>query len=235
MKRLLLMILFPVIVFWAGCTQQVSSPEDPIPSHLPAGFVYVDQVDPGIQLDIRYYSENNFVGNRVDGYNAPVGILTCEAATALTAVNQDLKEHGYGLKLFDAYRPQKAVDHFIRWSWDVNDQKTKSLYYPRVDKAKLFELGYLSRRSAHSRGSSVDVTIVSLETGKELDMGTPYDFLDPLSGWEAKSISAEQTSNRQLLKNNMQKHGFKSISTEWWHYTLINEPYPNRYYDFIVE
>jgi len=176
MRRLLLMIIFPVIVFWAGCTQQVSSPEDPIPSHLPAGFVYVDQVDPGIQLDIRYYSENNFVGNRVDGYNAPVGILTCEAATALTAVNQDLKEHGYGLKLFDAYRPQKAVDHFIRWSWDVNDQKTKSLYYPRVDKAKLFELGYLSRRSAHSRGAALMSQLSAWRRERNLIWALPMIF-----------------------------------------------------------
>ncbi len=235
MKRLLLMILFPVITLLAGCTHYVYSPDESLPSRLPAGFVYVDQVIPGVQLDIRYYGENNFVGTRIDGYDALVGILTNEAATALKAVNQDLNEQEYSLKIFDAYRPQEAVDHFIRWSWDRNDQKMKSSYYPHVDKGELFDLGYLARRSAHSRGSTVDVTIVSLESGEELDMGTPFDYLDPLSGWDAKSISPEQTANRLLLKNIMQRHGFQAISREWWHYTLINEPYPNRYFDFNIE
>lgn len=235
MKRLLLMILFPLITLLVGCTHYVYSPEESLPSQLPAGFVYVDQVVPGLHLDIRYYSENNFVGARIDGYNALVGILTNEAATALKAVNQDLNEQGYGLKIFDAYRPQKAVDHFIRWSWDGSNQKMKSFYYPNLDKSQLFDLGYLARRSAHSRGSTVDVTIVSLESREELDMGSPFDFLDPISGWDAQSISPLQTANRLLLKNTMQKHGFKSIRTEWWHYTLINEPYPNRYYDFNIE
>ena len=237
MKRLLLMTmgLFFVVTLLAGCARHVYSPEEPYPSRLPAGFVYVDQVIPGVQLDIRYHGENNFVGTRIDGYHAPVGILTNEAATALKAVNQDLNGQGYGLKVFDAYRPQKAVDHFIRWSWDLSDQKMKSFYYPNLDKSDLFDLGYLARRSAHSRGSTVDVTIVSLESGEELDMGTPFDYLDPLSGWDSQHINPEQTANRLLLRNIMQKHGFKSISKEWWHYTLINEPYPNRYYNFNVE
>lgn len=238
MKRKLFLILLSLLLLLSGCTQKANAPEKPrLPetSQLPAGFVYVNQVIPNVLLDIRYYSENNFVGTRIDGYNAPTAILTNKAATALQAVNEDLGKQGYGLKIFDAYRPQKAVNHFIRWAQDVNDTKMKSQYYPNVDKADLFNLGYIAEKSGHTRGSTVDLTIVDKETGQEVDMGSIEDLLDPISSFDTTLITSDQAANRQILKNAMQNHGFKPYTREWWHYTLIKEPYPNRYFNFDVK
>lgn len=172
---------------------------------------------------------------QIDGYTAPTALLTIEAARALQDVSEEFNSQGYYIKVFDAYRPQKATNHFIRWAKDVNDTKMKSIYYPHVDKANLFELGYIAEKSGHTRGSTVDLTLVNKETGKELDMGSRYDFLDKISAHGTTLITTEQATNRKLLKDVMQKHGFKSYSAEWWHYTLINEPYPNQYFDFDVE
>ena len=203
--------------------------------NLPEGFVYLDEVIPTAQFDIRYFGENNFVGERITGYKAPFAIMTLEAAEALRKVQADLMEQGYNLKIFDAYRPQKAVQHFKAWSKDAKDTKMKEQYYPDVDKRRLFQLGYIASRSGHSRGSTVDLTLVYLETGEEVDMGSPFDFFGEISHHDTKLITEEQKANRQILKEAMQKHGFRPYSREWWHYTLENEPFPSQYFDFDVE
>ena len=208
--------------------------ESPKRNTLPQGFVSISDVVPDVLLDIRYFSAYNFVGSRVDGYVAPVAILTDKAAQALKKVSDELKSQGYLLKIFDAYRPQKAVDHFVRWAREINDTIYKRAFYPDIDKSKLFALGYISGKSGHSRGSVVDLTLVDILTGQELDMGTPFDFFGPKSGHGTNLITNEQTANRELLKNAMLRHGFKLYQEEWWHYTLNNEPYPDTYFNFDV-
>lgn len=202
---------------------------------LPKGFVYLDELIPTAQYDIRYYSDNNFIGTRIDGYKAPFAIMTSKAAKALKAVSDDLNLQGYELKIFDAYRPKKAVNHFVAWAKDSKDIKMKELFYPNVDKTKLFKLGYIATKSGHSRGSTVDLTIVYKKTGKEVDMGSSFDYLDVISNHGSKKITAKQTANRNILKKAMVKRGFQLYSKEWWHYTLNNEPYPKQYFDFDVQ
>lgn len=202
---------------------------------LPKGFVYLDEIIPTATYDIRYYGDYNFVGARVDGYKAPYAIMTEQAAKALKAVADDLAVKGYKLVIYDAYRPQKAVDHFIRWSKDPKDQTTKDVFYPETDKRKLFKLGYVSTKSGHTRGSTVDLSIASVKTGKLVDMGSGFDFLGSISSHGSKLVNAVQTANRNLLKKAMEKHGFKAYSKEWWHYTLVKEPYPKTYFNFDVE
>lgn len=217
------------------------TPEQPDPSlmskkhNLPDGFVYVDDHIPGILLDIRYYGEDNFVGARVDGYNGPYAILAVEAADALARVQADLSAQGLTLLIYDAYRPQKAVDHFKAWSEDPGDTRTKADYYPDLDKSRLFKLGYIASRSGHSRGATVDLTVADAATGEPLDMGTPHDFLGEESHHGSPLVTEEQAANRLLLKEKMERRGFKAYSKEWWHYTLIDEPYPDTYFDFDVE
>ncbi|MEF2965012.1 M15 family metallopeptidase [Paenibacillus sp. M1] len=202
---------------------------------LPKGFVYLDEVIPNAQYDIRYYGDNNFIGTRVKGYEAPFAIMTSEAANALKKVNDDLEKQGYRLKIIDAYRPQKAVNHFIAWSKDPNDTLMKEQFYPDVEKSKLFKLGYLSSKSGHSRGSTVDLTLVYKRTGEEVDMGSRVDFLGEISSHGSKLITKEQRTNRYILKTAMVNRGFKPYAKEWWHYTLQDEPYPSTYFDFDVE
>lgn len=201
---------------------------------LPDGFVYLSEIAPSIRTDVRYASSNNFVGKRVSGYKARKIVITQAAAEALKKVQADLEGKGLGLKVFDAYRPQQAVNHFVRWVRDRKDQKTKESYYPRVSKERLMADGYIASRSKHSSGSTVDLTLVDL-SGKELDMGTPFDFFGPESSHGASSVSAEQRSNRETLKSAMSRGGFYSYSKEWWHYTLRGEPFAGRYFDFPVE
>jgi D-alanyl-D-alanine dipeptidase len=199
----------------------------------PADFVVVD--DPRIITEVRYYSADNFVGERIDGYLAPRVYMTRTAYTALLEVVEYLEGFGLGLKIFDAYRPQQAVNHFVRWAEDINDTRMKSRYYPIVDKSNLFRDGYIAERSGHSRGSTVDLTIVDLVSGEELDMGTPWDYFD-LSSWGAYAdIGAEQRANRALLRSAMTRHGFNPITTEWWHFTFADEPYPATFFNFPVE
>lgn len=205
------------------------------PFALPEGFVYAVHVVPGIILDMRYYGTDNFVGGRIDFYRAPVAILTRDAANALKKANDMLGEKGYALKVFDAYRPVPAVAHFIRWSRDLSDQKMKASFYPDVDKASLFKRGYISRRSAHSRGSTVDVGLVEKANGREVDMGSSFDFFGEISHFETSLIAAQQRANRKLLRDAMLACGFRGIRTEWWHYTLNPEPFPETYFDFAVE
>ncbi|MFY9494487.1 MAG: M15 family metallopeptidase [Limnochordia bacterium] len=201
---------------------------------LPEGFVYVTDVIETAQLDMRYYGDYNFVGRRIPGYEAPVAILTEEAAAALKVAADILAEQGYYIKIFDAYRPQRAVDSFVSWAKDLEDQKMKDLFYPDVDKSKLFELGYIAEKSGHSRGSTVDLTLVEIATGREVDMGSGFDFFGPISHHGTDLITPEQEANRNILRDAMVAAGFNIYPEEWWHYTLKNEPYPNEYFDFEV-
>ena len=201
---------------------------------LPEGFVLVGEAIPDALLDIRYYTTYNFVGARIDGYEAPVAILTREAADALKLVSDDMKAQGLRLVIYDAYRPQRAVDHFARWAEDITDTRMKAVFYPDVDKADLFEKGFIARRSGHSRGSTVDLTLLDEATGKLLDMGGPFDFFGELSHPDYAGVTAQQHENRMLLQSAMMKRGFKPLSTEWWHFTLVDEPYPKTFFDFPV-
>ena len=202
---------------------------------LPEGFVYVTDVIPTAQLEIRYFSEDNFVGTVIDGYEAPKAILTVEAAQALKKAADALEEQGYYIKIFDAYRPQRAVDYFVRWSKDLNDTKMKEKYYPELDKSVLFEQGYIAEKSGYSRGSTVDLTLVEISTGKEVDMGSGFDFFGEISNHGTHLITAEQEKNRNILRDAMVNAGFEAYPEEWWHYTLKDEPYPDTYFDFPVK
>ena len=200
----------------------------------PDGFVSVSEVIPDVLLDVRYYSTYNFVGERVDGYEAPVVLLAKEAAAALSLVNADMRRKGLRLVLYDGYRPQRAVDHFVRWAEDISTNSLKSVFYPDVDKTDLFTQGFIARRSGHSRGSTVDLTLLEEKTGMLLDMGGPFDFFGELSHPDCPGVTPVQHENRMLLRQAMLAHGFKPLSTEWWHFTLKDEPYPDTYFDFPV-
>lgn len=204
------------------------------PATLAEGFVYVTDIAPDVILEIRYHGYNNFVGAPVDRYEAPVAILTGEAATALKNVSDTCRDMGYALKIFDAYRPQSAVNHFLRWVKEPESGQTKTAFYPNIAKTQLFKSGYLATKSGHSRGSTVDLTLVDLASGQELDMGTPFDFLDPQSNFNAKDLTYEQIYNRNLLRTIMEAHGFLPYDKEWWHFTLNSEPFPKTYFDFPV-
>ena len=207
-------------------------------STLPPEFVYLRDLAPGIIVDLRYFGTNNFVGERIDGYEADKCILTKEAAAALVKVQSDLRRFGFGLKIFDAYRPQRAVDHFLRWSKDPSDNAKKSAFYPDVEKKDLIPKGYIAAKSGHSRGSAVDVTIVELakkgSLSRELDMGSPFDLFGPVSHSENPHLKPQQRLNRLLLRTVMEKHGFQHLPEEWWHFWLRNEPFPKTYFNFPV-
>ena len=192
-----------------------------------------DEVQP-IQTDVRYFSADNFVGEVITGYNAEKILMTLEAALALAAIQIELGERGLGLKVFDAYRPQQAVDDFARWAEDINDTSTKAEYYPNIAKQDLFSLGYIAAQSGHSRGSTVDLTLVELITGDELDMGAPWDLFDPISWPTSLEVSLPQKSNREILREIMLRYGFNPLREEWWHFTLDDEPFPDTYFDFPI-
>ena len=200
----------------------------------PAGFVLLSDVVPDIIQEIRYFSTYNFVGDRIDGYEQPCALMTIEAAEALKKVSDDLKQQGYRLKIFDAYRPQMAVDNFVRWAENISDTRMKKYFYPEVDKTKLFSEGYIDAKSGHSRGSTLDLTLFDMKTEKEVDMGGTFDYFGKLSHPDYTKITKQQLKNRMILRDAMIKHGFKPLSTEWWHFTLKNEPYPDTYFTFPV-
>lgn len=202
---------------------------------LPKGFVYVDQVVPDIRTDLRYRLSDNFVGATVDGYLGARAILTQPAAQALAQVQTELRALGLGLLIFDAYRPQRAVNHFARWAKDLSANNMKPRYYPEVEKTELFSQGYIASRSGHSRGSTVDLTLVSLSPPfEQLDMGTIFDFFSPRSWLDATGLSAAQERNRALLQRTMKTYGFTPYAKEWWHFTLSPEPFPETYFDFEI-
>ena len=225
----------------------------------PRDIVDLHEVAPDIAHDIRYFGEHNFIGRRIRGYHAPKCLLTQRAATALAAVQQELAAHGYGLKVYDCYRPQRAVDDFVAWARDLDDQAMKPEFYPRVDKRDLFRDGYIAARSGHSRGSTVDLTIVPMPTPEQprfdanaplqscerfqtkryadnsIDMATGYDCFSPLSGIGNPEVNLRARANRQLLKVLMEQNGFSNLPGEWWHYTLRDEPYPDTWFNFLIE
>jgi len=199
------------------------------------GFVYISKALPEAKLDVRYATTHNFTGRVVEGYLSDNISITKEAAKALKKASEELKSKGYGIIIYDAYRPKRAVDSFIKWSQEPENNLTKAEFYPDFQKEQLFKLGYLAKRSAHSRGSTVDLTLFDLNTGEPLDMGSPYDFLGPISNHGTNLINETQTKNRNILKDAMKNAGFKELKTEWWHYELINEPYPDTFFDFVIQ
>ena len=197
-------------------------------------FVLLSDYVPGIVQEIRYYSTYNFVGDRIDGYEEPVAILSKEAARALKSVANEANAMGYRLKIFDAYRPARAVRHFVFWGIEDLDLRMKPFFYPQLEKQVLFQRGYIAKESSHSRGSTVDLTLLDMGTGKEVDMGSPFDLFDPISHPDCREVTDEQYDNRMLLQNLMVRAGFEPIDCEWWHFTLRDEPFPDTYFDFPV-
>ena len=218
-------------------------------------FVTLTDVVPDAILEIRYFSTYNFVGKRIDGYKEPTALLTRQAADSLKAVSDELIQKGYRLKIYDAYRPQMAVNHFVRWSQDFADTLMKAYFYPGLDKHELFPKGYIAERSGHTRGSTVDLTLFDMKTEKEVDMGGTFDWfgveshpnycgthpdttLYPEIGkytGDGTGLTEQQYNNRMLLRSAMMRHGFKPLDTEWWHFTLAKEPFPDTYFTFPVK
>ncbi len=225
---------------------------------IPNGFVEIREVIPDIILDLRYYTNHNFLGVSVDGYNAEKCYITKAAADSLAKVQAELKTFNLTLKVYDAYRPQRAVNHFIRWAKNISDTITKKEFYPTVDKRNLFIDGYIAEKSGHSRGSTIDLTIIPIPVpyqpeydidnqcecfksvekrykDNSIDMGTGFDCFNELSHTENPTLNPQQRANRLLLKILMDKYGFKNLAEEWWHFTLRNEPFPNTYFDFEIK
>ena len=200
----------------------------------PSGFVVLADFVPHIVQEIRYYSTYNFIGERIDGYEEPGALLTIEAARALKSVSSEMLVQGYRLKVFDAYRPGRAVRHFVLWGIEDQDIRMKPYFYPELEKQELFSKGYVASQSSHSRGSTVDLTLLDMTTGKELDMGSPFDLFSEVSHPDYKGITPEQYENRMRLQRVMVRNGFEPIDCEWWHFSLVQEPYPDTYFDFPV-
>lgn len=204
-------------------------------AQLPKGFVYANDIIPDLVVDLRYYSSNNFVGKPIDGYNNKCLILTKNTTSALKVIQDELRKKNLGLKVYDGYRPQRAVNHFISWARDLNDTINKSRFYPDVDKKNLFKEEYIASRSGHTKGSTVDLTIMNLDTMEDLDMGSNYDFFGMQSWVDYEDITNEQKANRQLLQDVMLKNGFRNYPKEWWHFTLRSELFPDTFFDFPIE
>ena len=200
----------------------------------PSGFVVLADFIPGIVQEIRYHSTYNFVGDRIDGYEDPVALLTIEAARALKAAANELMVQGYRLKVFDAYRPAGAVKHFVLWGIEDQDIRMKPYFYPDLEKESLFSEGYIAKQSSHSRGSAIDLTLLDMKTGKEVDMGGPFDLFSEVSHPDYRGITEEQYENRMMLQQVMVRNGFLPLGCEWWHFMLKNEPYPETYFEFPV-
>ena len=240
MRHILLSLLLAALVF-TGCKQaRAQAPEADS-----SGFVTLTDVVPDVILEIRYFSTHNFVGDRIDGYLEPTALLTRQAADSLKAVSDELMAMGYRIKVYDAYRPQCAVDNFVRWAEDLSDTRMKQYFYPNLDKGVLFEREYIAYKSGHTRGSTLDITLFDLKTQKELDMGGTFDWFGPESHpdycckpgtleYAGGPLTPEQFANRMILREAMLRHGFKPYDEEWWHFTLRDEPYPDTYFTFPV-
>ena len=248
-------IVLSIAFAFTGCRRnQEVRPAVVLPTEDKSQFVTITDVVPDAILEIRYYGTYNFVGARVDGYLEPTALLTKPAADSLRAVSDDLKAQGYRIKIFDAYRPQMAVDHFMRWASDLNDTLMKAYFYPEVPRDSLFELGYIAKKSGHTRGSTVDLTLFDMATEKEVDMGATFDWFgneshpdfcgnpetgeytgDNSASPVGRSITPEQFENRMILRRAMLRHGFKPFNEEWWHFTLKDEPFPDTYFTFPLE
>lgn len=202
---------------------------------LPEGFVYAKSVIADLDVELRYYGENNFVGDTIDGYKVNTLIITKATAEKLKSIQEELQQQNLCLKVYDGYRPQTAVNHFMRWARNLGDTINKQQFYPKVNKRNLFKAGYIASKSGHSRGSTLDLTIIDGNTGEPLDMGSPYDFFGEESWIDYQNITEQQKANRQLLQTIMLKHNFRNYSKEWWHFTLRWEPFPETYFDFAVE
>jgi D-alanyl-D-alanine dipeptidase len=261
MKKNILWILAAILTIACGtyvitCCDSKDDDSVVSPTDDSSQFVTLSEAVPDAILEIRYYGTFNFVGQRIDGYEEPTALLTKQAAAALKAVSDDVIKQGYRLKIYDAYRPQKGVDHFVRWAQDLGDTKMKQYFYPDLDKSVLFEQEYIYERSGHTRGSTVDLTLFDMATEKELDMGGTFDWFGPEShpdfcgnpetgeytgdnskspATPKRSITAEQFEHRMILRRAMLAHGFKPLDTEWWHFTLKDEPFPNTYFTFPVK
>lgn len=200
----------------------------------PSGFVVLGEFVPSIVQEIRYYSTYNFIGDRIDGYEEPCALLTIEAARALKNVSNELNVQGYRLKVLDAYRPACAVRQFVLWGIEDQDIRMKSYFYPELEKQELFAKGYVAKQSGHSRGSAIDLTLIDMKSGKEVDMGSPFDLFSEVSHPDYRGITDEQYENRMILQKAMVRNGFLTIDCEWWHFYLDNEPYPDTYFEFPV-
>ena len=200
----------------------------------PSGFVLLSDFIPQIVQEIRYYSTFNFIGDRIDGYEEPCAILTKEAARALRQVSNEMIVQGYRLKIFDAYRPACAVRQFVLWGIEDQDIRMKPYFYPALEKQTLFRDGYIASKSSHSRGSAVDLTLLDMQSGKELDMGSPFDLFSEVSHPSYRGVTDEQYENRMLLQQAMVRAGFVPLDCEWWHFMLKDEPYPDTYFEFPV-
>lgn len=201
---------------------------------VPEAFVKATDIIPDLSVELRYYTTNNFVGDTITGYKLNTLYITKAAALKLKLVQDELQKQNLCLRVYDGYRPQRAVNHFVRWARQINDTIKKSQFYPKVNKRHLFRDGYIASRSGHSRGSTLDLTITNGETGEPLDMGSPFDFFGEESSVNYKNITEKQKQNRQLLQKVMLKHGFRNYPKEWWHFTLRGEPFPKTYFDFEI-
>jgi D-alanyl-D-alanine dipeptidase len=243
-----------IICSISSCVHKSNVETVVLPTEDASQFVTLTDVVPDAILEIRYYSTYNFVGQRIDGYQEPTALLTKRAADSLRAVSDDVMRQGYRLKIYDAYRPQKGVDHFVRWAANISDTRMKTYFYPDLDKSVLFDQEYIMEKSGHTRGSTVDLTLFDMATEKELDMGGTFDWFGPESHPDfcgnpqtgeytgdnskspaGRSITLEQFHNRMILRQAMLRHGFKPLDSEWWHFTLMNEPFPDTYFTFPVK
>jgi len=250
-RFLLQAMVIGMMTICTGCSKKAAPAASPTDDD--SQFVVLTDIVPDAILEIRYYSTYNFVGSRIDGYLEPTALLSRVAADSLRAVSDDVKEQGYRLKIYDAYRPQKAVDHFVRWAANIPDTLMKAYFYPDLNKSVLFEQEYIYEKSGHTRGSTVDLTLFDMQTEKELDMGGTFDWFGPESHPDfcgnpetgeytgdnhkspaGRSITSEQFAHRMMLRQAMLRHGFKPLDSEWWHFTLANEPFPDTYFTFPI-
>jgi zinc D-Ala-D-Ala dipeptidase len=204
-------------------------------SKLPDGFGYIDEKVPTIKTDLIFYSTTNFTGTRVAGYFANRAILTNKAIESLKEVQSDLMEFNLGIKIIDSYRPVKGTQYLVNWIENPNNVGFSHIFFPNVTREEIISKGYVAKKSEHNRGSTLDVTLISFDEGREIDMGSICGLFDEISHLRYPNLSSQQRANRMLLYQVMKNHDFKSFEQEWWHYRLLNEPFPDQYFDFNIE